>query len=512
MTLLIASVAEREAERMVRSAEAAWSGGAEAVELRIDAVQGEIVPVSAYVRSHPERKWIITCRQEIDGGGFCGSVQEQIARLLQVAQGPNTYVDFEFHLLEAGGLQVTRLRDGLAACGAKLLPSQHLSEWTAHSLADLAQRMSRSGAPAFKIAYTGSDAADGFHAADLMHEYGPRIIAVAMGEACGWTRILARKLGALGTFCTPISSGATAPGQLTLEDMLERFAWRRTREFTSVYGVVGDPVAQSLSPLLFNHWFHRHQFDAIYVPFHVRTRVRAVAEFLECCAARPWLKVCGHSVTIPHKEAVRQWLAGGADSMSRTIGAVNAICFRDSAVTGHNTDCYAAVDSLAAALGCGRLGLTGKRIDVLGAGGAARAIVTGLVEMGAQVTLFARDECKSKALARELLCAAQSWEARGLNPAEALVNTTPVGMWPRTVDSPMPAERLAGYTLVFDMIYRPVRTQLLIEAARAGCRTLNGLDMFVRQAAMQFELWTGTKPDKAAALALLAPEIASPDP
>jgi 3-dehydroquinate dehydratase/shikimate dehydrogenase len=195
---------------------------------------------------------------------------------------------------------------------------------------------------------------------------------------------------------------------------------------------------------------------------------------------------------------------------------VNTLCFRDGKPFGYNTDCYAAVASVATALRRDATNLADLRVHVLGAGGAARAILEGFGEAGCQVTVFARSFAKAAKLGEHFQCDAAPWEERGRQTADLLINTTPVGLWPNLEESPMndfrdgspgslpqlpaadreaPIRRdLSGYRLVFDLIYRPLETKLLREAQAAGCQTLNGLDMFLRQAAVQFELWTGIAP------------------
>jgi 3-dehydroquinate dehydratase/shikimate dehydrogenase len=265
-----------------------------------------------------------------------------------------------------------------------------------------------------------------------------------------------------------------------------------------------------MSPLLFNRWFADAGINSVYLPMRVGAKGDGLAHFLDGCVDRPWLDVGGFSVTIPHKVAACAWVGEGADSLSQRIGAINTLVFEGDRPTGYNTDCYAAITSMCDALRCDRSDLAGLTVDVLGPGGAARAIVEGLREIGCRVTVYGRTPQRTQQFAEECEATAAAWEDRGQRRSDVLINCTPVGMWPKVNESPMPADSLSGCRLVFDLIYRPLETILLNDAAMAGCTTLNGLDMFVRQAAMQFELWTSRTPDLQQARDLVTREIHPP--
>jgi len=244
------------------------------------------------------------------------------------------------------------------------------------------------------------------------------------------------------------------------------------------------------------------------LPLRVDGADGSLERFLDEGRARPWLHIGGFSVTLPHKHAALRWAGGGAESMARGIGAANTLVFRDGRVAAYNTDCYAAIASLADALGCDRSELNRFRFDVLGAGGAARGLVYGLRELGCEVTVYARDVEKARPLTHEFSARAAPWHDVARRTGDVLANCTRVGLWPETAASPVPATALDGCRLVFDMIYNPLQTRLMSDAAERDIPTLGGLDMFVRQAAMQFELWTGQSPNTASAKELLAAELA----
>lgn len=497
MTLLVGSVFAESLEQVAEASAGAFSGGADAVELRIDGYEGEPAALAAFLRSQANRTWIVTCRSAEEGGHFRGDTMERVSRLLGVVRGTNAYVDFEFSDWErSANIRQKVLLAATGETGPRLILSYHDFE---KRPADTEQRVSRMlevpQAAAAKVAYRGRTAADSFAALDLMHRHDGRVIAIDMGESGTWTRILAKKLGAFATFASLEGSAATAPGQVTLRDMHGRYRWEPIGSASRVFAVVGDPVAHSRSPLLFNRWFAQMEIDAVYVPHRVEVGPTQLKSFIEECQARLWLDLGGFSVTIPHKEAAFHLLVDSADPLARRIGAVNTIAFHEGQLRGFNTDCYAASASLAHRLGQTPIDLVGTTVDVLGAGGSARAVVEGLMDFGCRVTVYARLRDRAVSLVAGRGIEVKAWEQRVQRSGEVLINCTPLGMWPRLDESPMPASALAGARLVFDLIYNPLESRLLREAREAGCETLNGLDMFVRQAAMQLELWFGRTPD-----------------
>ena len=247
---------------------------------------------------------------------------------------------------------------------------------------------------------------------------------------------------------------------------------------TRLYAVFGNPVAHSLSPVMHNCAFQKIGHNGIYVALRVRDIAAAVSA-IRCLAIQ------GVSVTVPHKTAVIP-LLDHIDSLALDIGAVNTILNQDSRLWGYNTDAPAAVRALKETIS-----LSGRQIAILGAGGAARAVGFGLVAEKASVVVVNRTVSRGKRLAADLDADFRPIDA--FHPADGtiLINTTPVGMWPHVDATPFPAGRLHPGMLVMDIIYNPLRSRLLREAAAKGCRVVNGVPMFVYQGALQFERWTG---------------------
>lgn len=253
---------------------------------------------------------------------------------------------------------------------------------------------------------------------------------------------------------------------------------------TKIFGIIGNPVSHSLSPLMHNAAFAELDVDAVYVPFQVEDVAAAVAGI-------KGLSVSGASVTIPHKESVIPYL-DEIDPVAANIGAVNTIHLVErqggSILCGSNTDWIGANRALQE-----KTGLEGRRIIILGAGGSARALGFGFQEAGAKVVLCSRTESRGRALAGELNCDWQSLAEVGRLQGDILVNATSVGMAPNVEESLMPVPALAGFEVVMDIVYAPLATRLLEDAAAVGCTTVNGLEMLLYQGVAQFELWTGKR-------------------
>jgi 3-dehydroquinate dehydratase/shikimate dehydrogenase len=306
------------------------------------------------------------------------------------------------------------------------------------------------------------------------------------------TRVLAGRYGAPFTFATFHEDRVMAPGQIGWRQMRDLYRYDSLSPATKVYGVVADPVAHSLSPAVHNAALQQARIDAIYLPF--RVPAEQIDEFLSAASRWP---LAGLSVTIPHKEAVLKH-AKMQDDLVKAIGAANTLVFRPEGIAAFNTDATAAVESIEEALreqdappAEGTIGL--KTALVLGAGGAARAVAFGLRQRGVDVTVASRTLERSKRIAADVGCKAIDWQARYRLPYDCLVNATPVGMHPNVDETPFDKEHLRSYMTVFDTVYNPENTLLVKEARSIGCRIVTGVEMFVRQAANQYQLWHGSE-------------------
>ena len=249
---------------------------------------------------------------------------------------------------------------------------------------------------------------------------------------------------------------------------------------TRIYGIMGKPVSHSLSPSMHNAAFQQIGRNNVYVAFEVSDVARALDGFRA-------LGVCGVSVTIPHKQAVIPYL-DAIDPVAEKIGAVNTLVIEDQHIRGLNTDWVGAMKALEMITE-----LPGKEVLLIGAGGSARAVGFGLREKGAKILLANRTISKGQALARDLACEFIPLAEIAGARADALINTTSVGMTPHVADTPLPAAVLENMAAVMDIVYSPVETRLLREAKEAGCQTVDGRYMLLYQGVAQFELWTGRK-------------------
>jgi shikimate dehydrogenase len=247
---------------------------------------------------------------------------------------------------------------------------------------------------------------------------------------------------------------------------------------TSVYGILGNPVAHSMSPLMHNAAFTLLGIDAIYLPFEVEDLRGAVAGMKA-------IKVKGASVTHPFKTQVIE-LIDEIDDTAEKIGAVNTLVFGKERVRGTNTDWVGAVRCLETLLP-----IEGHEFVVVGAGGAARAVVFGITSKGGKAIVVNRSVERGRALAEEFDSVfVPLSEIEGVR-GDCLVNTTPVGMYPKEDEIPVPKRVIGTYKAVADVIYNPLQTMLLREAEAAGCMVASGFEMFVYQGTEQFTIWTG---------------------
>lgn len=249
---------------------------------------------------------------------------------------------------------------------------------------------------------------------------------------------------------------------------------------TELYGIMGWPVGHSLSPAIHNRAFRELELNKVYVPFPVEDVETALNGFRA-------INVSGVSVTIPHKQAVMSFL-DTIDPVAARIGAVNTLVIKEGRIHGTNTDWQGANQALAEVID-----LAGAKVVLLGAGGSARALGFGLLEAGAEIVIASRTPARGRALASDLNC---EWlpltEGRNMT-GDVLVNATSVGMVPDVDSMAVPASILSAFRIVMDIVYSPLETKLLREAAEAGCRVINGLAMLLYQGAAQFELWTDRK-------------------
>ncbi len=249
---------------------------------------------------------------------------------------------------------------------------------------------------------------------------------------------------------------------------------------TSLYGVIGDPISHSLSPVMHNAAFSDIGYDGAYLAFHVTDLPSAISGIRG-------LGVKGISVTIPHKVTIMD-LIDEIDEMAVNIGAVNTLVNKEGRLHGYNTDCLGAINALLE-----KTTIKDKKVVMVGAGGAGRAIGFGILSQGGKLTIANILEDEGTQLAKDLGVDYYHLSEFNKLDYEILINTTPVGMSPDTQKMPVPSEDLKENAVVMDIIYNPIKTRLLAESENIGCITVDGASMFVYQGVAQFEMWTGKK-------------------
>lgn len=342
-----------------------------------------------------------------------------------------------------------------------------------------------------KIATMANHPTDNLRMLEMVQAARVPTVGICMGEIGVPTRILAGRAGAPFTYATFNEDRLLAPGQIGWRQMRDIYRYDSITRATRIYGVVADPVAHSLSPVVHNAALAAAGIDAVYLPF--RVPAAQIDEFM--AHARRW-PLAGLSVTIPHKEAVLRH-CDRSDDLVKSIGAANTLAFGPQGCAASNTDAFAAAESLEAVLaeqdqaaGSGAV----KTILVLGAGGAARAVAFAMRGRGFDVTITSRTLDRARKIAGDVNCKAVDWSHRYRVPYDCIVNATPVGMHPNVDETPYDRQHLRSYMVVFDTVYNPENTLFVKEARSIGCRIVTGVDMFVRQAAVQHRIWHGVEP------------------
>lgn len=450
------------------------------IELRLDWLRSdaERSRFLAWLESHRPRGavFLATCRRRAGGGKFSGSIRKELAWLTRAREAGCTWCDLEIETL--------RKLPGRTAFELKSLPRILLS---LHDFRRVPPQLNairsaaHSGVDAVKIAAHAHTIADSLRLLRLAHR-SSNLVTVPMGEAGLPARILALREGAALAYA-PIGA-STAPGQVSLHELKHLYRAHHLTQHTRIYGVIGNPIGHSLSPLLHNTGFTAAKVDAVYLPF----LVRYLRDFLK---AVPELGIHGFSVTIPHKQSILRHLKE-CDPLAAEIGAVNTVVVRrDGSLFGCNTDYVGILRAFDK-----KLGLAGSRVLIFGAGGAARAAAFALAQAGAKVEICARRENAARELAKAVGGEVIPRRALKHEFFDAILNTTPVGMHPRDRVSPLEPREL-NCRLVMDLISRPRETQLLKIAARKGIATVSGVEMFIPQGIAQWELWIGKRAPEA---------------
>ena len=507
MSYLAVPIAARNLNQAEQQIRAAQEAGAEMLELRTDYLVHLSVDlawklIAAARQIAPAIPIIVTCRDYHQGGALRHSNQLRTSVLTAAVRSGANFVDVEYDNFRSEAIHHKLWLDMSSGSKTRLILSAHQFQKKFDDITEYYQKILSACPTAIpKLVYTADHINDCFDALDLLHNAQHETISFCMGEAGLVTRILAKKLNGLVNFASIDEKTVTAPGQPAIDQLKKLYRWDSINNQTELYGVIGSPVAHSLSPHIHNACFADAGLNKIYLPLLVAGGQSEFDAFMDNIIARPWLGFHGLSVTIPHKEnalAYAKSKEGFIDPVAEKIGAVNTILidkplsFGDQPhINACNTDYTGALDTITTGLGINRENLKGVHVAVIGAGGVARSIVAGLSEAGAKIIIYNRTIERAKKLAHEFKCDYAGLDGLHKLKATLVINCTSIGMFPNVDATPVDAKYLNKDMAVFDTVYNPAETLLLKQAKALGCRTIPGLDMFISQAAEQFKLFTG---------------------
>ncbi len=447
------------------------------LEFRLDYLKqplGALPKIRRFLETHQYVTAIGTCRRADNGGKFKGSLASQLEVLTKAHAAGCHLVDLELQSAsKAKPEAIARLRSRAA-----LILSFHDFRAT-RNLDETLGKMLKIPADFYKVVSTATTLSDNVAMMKFLQAQSGKhaLIGLCMGEQGIISRVLSVRAGSAFTFAAVSADLKTAPGQVSARDLRGIYRIDQVDAATRIYGVAGDPIEHSLSPVIMNTALRRENVNGVYLPLHAKT----LKELIYCTREIP---LHGLSITMPYKQAMLPYL-DNSDAHTAKIGACNTVVRgQDGKLYGFNTDVAGVVRPLEQ-----RLSIANAKVLVLGAGGAARAAVFGLKERGAEVWILNRTSAKAQKLARQA-------KARTLKRADlrkiafnVIINATPVGMG-NTRDCPLKDDEIQA-SVVFDMVYDPVETHLLQVARTKGIAVIPGVEMFVQQAARQFEIWTG---------------------
>ncbi|HKY33355.1 MAG TPA: type I 3-dehydroquinate dehydratase [Candidatus Polarisedimenticolia bacterium] len=484
--LIVLSLKERD-PAVLRRAILSAPQKADALEVRLDGLDRPDPPMLSALFGGAPRPIIASCRRASDGGGFRGSESRRRDLLWAAVKAGASYVDVEHG---SGASSLAREAAALSSLGVIL--SHHDRSGMPRDPMRLYRAMARvPGVKAIKIVGTARRPSHILEARDLLERArgkGPPLIAFCMGAAGAASRVLALEWGSWATYAAAGPGRETAPGQVTLTDLIGVYRIEDIDDETRYAGIVGCPLGHTLSPVIHNAAYAADGLNFRYLPFETPpSGLRDVARVARA------LKVRGLSVTAPYKIAAYRKV-DLAEPLARRVGAVNTVLCDGRRLVGFNTDASGALAPLLEALEERGLRLEEMTVAIVGSGGAARAVAHAAAPRAGSVIVSSRSERPGRAIARAVAGRFVPLSRLAGSSYDVLVNCTPVGMngarEGRGPALPVPRRAVKG-RLVYDVIYRPEATGLLREAKARGIPTLGGLEMLLRQAAEQHVLFTG---------------------
>ncbi len=432
---------------------------------------------------HPEATVIATCRRAVNGGKFKGSSAAQLDILTKAAATGFQLVDIELQSAEIlKSAELAELKDRVG-----VILSYHDFKGT-KKLEETFAAMKRYPADFYKFVSTATTLSDNVAMMKFLqaHSAQHEMVGLCMGEQGIISRVLGVRAGSVFTFAAATRGEETAPGQVTASELRDTYRIEMVDAATQVYGVAGDPVAHSLSPIMMNAAFRRETVNAVYLALHAKT----LKDLMACV---PDIPIRGLSITMPYKQDIIDALSN-SDPLTRQIGACNTLVrSQDGKLYGFNTDVAGVLVPLEQ-----RIELQGAKVLLIGAGGVARAAAFGLKNKGAEVFITNRTPEKGQSLARQVKAKYVKRADVAKMSFDVIINATPLGMGSNRL-SPLEEKEL-NTKFVFDLVYVPAETKLVKMARAKNIQVIPGLEMFVQQGARQFEIWTG-KPAPVAEMA-----------
>ena len=502
-TKLAVPIAARNREQAGTQIKSARAAGADILELRTDYLENLNVDLVkkliAEIKNAGDKKLpvIVTCRDKQQGGALDYPARLRVDVLTAALKAGADFIDYEYENFRSTEGQERIMLALTQSSRGRLILSAHDFETKFDNIGKLYRNILNICPVAIpKLVYAANHINDCFDAFDLLHQTGAERIVFCMGAGGLISRILAKKLGCFITFASVDESNATAPGQLTIRDLKELYRYDYINAETRLFGVVADPVGHSLSPAIHNACFGDKQMNKLYLPLLVEGGRTEFDSFVHKALLRKWLDFRGFSITIPHKQNALDYVRasrGFVEPLAQKIGAANTLLVGPNGrLHAYNTDYAGALDAITARMKISRAKLKDLPVAVVGAGGVARAIVAGLNDVGAKISIYNRTIERGQKLAAEFDCEFAPLDDLKSLDAKLLINCTSIGMHPNVEATPVPKESLKRGMAVFDTVYNPAKTLLLKEAKKKRMKTIDGVSMFVNQAMAQFKLFTNT--------------------
>ncbi len=504
MSYLAVSILVKDESGFQSQLQAAVDQGAEAVELRVDAMDNPSAEAAANLVAAVKKAHlpvIVTCRDKSEGGAAELDFSLRLSILRQAVLAGADFIDVEYENFKHPDVQSVLCAVLEQHPATQLILSRHNFNGPFEDMNLIYESILGIYPEAIpKIVYKARHINDCFAAFDLLTEADCPTICFAMGQAGQISRILAKKFGAFLTFACLDSDSETAPGQMTLTEMKQTYRWGAMNAETEIFGLIGNPVCHSAGPVLYNTCFENNRINAVYLPFLVEGDKPEFDAFMKNISERSKMGFGGFSVTLPHKTHALDYAnqrGDYVDNLAESIGAVNTLKVGFNGIlSAYNTDYAGAMEALVAAMGIDKHDLHTVKVAVVGAGGVARAVVAGLTDVGARVTIYNRTAQKAQSLAKEFNAKAAPVDELPQTNASVVVNCTSLGMTPNVDTSPLPEGVLKASMTVFDTVYNPLETKLLKQAKETGATVVNGAEMYIHQAMAQYRIYIGQEPDE----------------